>query len=139
MGTNYYLYPKPPCSECGREYQKLHIGKSSGGWCFSLHIMPDDSICDLPDWEELWSEPDSYIKDEYGTLIKMKEMYEIITKRGPGRHERGMGADDPWSPKDYEQNSAEPGPNGLVRHKLLKHHCIKHGSGTWDCIVGEFS
>ncbi len=136
MGTNYYLYPKPPCSECGREYEQLHIGKSSGGWCFVLHVIPEDEIHDLSDWQRLWTQEGSYIKDEYGTLITVEEMFDTIAKRGPGRHN---GRIDPWSPRDYEQNHAEPGPNGLVRCKLSNNHCIKHGSGTWDCIVGEFS
>jgi hypothetical protein len=39
---------------------------------------------------------------------------------------------------DYKGNYAVPGPNNLVRH-TLEHHCIKHGNGTWDCIIGEFS
>lgn len=38
MGTNYYLYEKPACACCGREFGSKHIGKSSGGWCFSLEM-----------------------------------------------------------------------------------------------------
>jgi len=138
MGTNYYLYSKPPCKECGREYKSLHIGKSSGGWCFSLHVVPEDSIYDLEDWETLWSVPGSYIKDEYGTLITVEEMLDTIVKRGPGRHNERI---DPWTDKDYADNHAQVGPNGLVRHRIDKdgRFCIKNGRGTWDCIVGEFS
>jgi len=36
-------------------------------------------------------------------------------------------------------NQAEPGPDGLARHKVNDGHCIGHGEGTWDLIIGEFS
>lgn len=29
--------------------------------------------------------------------------------------------------------------NNLLRHQILKGHCIGHSEGTWDYIVGEFS
>jgi len=45
MGTNYYLVKneRPPCPCCERTYvqERLHIGKSSGGWCFALHVIPE--------------------------------------------------------------------------------------------------
>ena len=44
MGTNYYLHKKPPCEACGHEPAPLHIGKSSGGWCFSLHVIPEIAL-----------------------------------------------------------------------------------------------
>lgn len=53
MGTNYYLHTKPDCECCGRGFEPLHIGKSSGGWCFSLHVMPEDNINTLDDWGEI--------------------------------------------------------------------------------------
>lgn len=39
----------------------------------------------------------------------------------------------------HKCNQSERGPNGLLRHKIDGKHCISHGQGTWDCIVGEFS
>ena len=46
MGTNYYLHrPRTnECEHCGRadEAPPLHIGKSSSGWCFSLHVRRAD-------------------------------------------------------------------------------------------------
>ncbi len=81
MGTNYYLYDKPPCKECGRPYEAKHIGKSSAGWCFSLHVIPEDGINDLEDWEKLWNQYDTEIMDEYGNPLAPSEMLSIITGR----------------------------------------------------------
>ena len=38
MGTNYYWQESEPCAACGRGYEQVHVGKSSAGWCFSLHV-----------------------------------------------------------------------------------------------------
>lgn len=114
MGTNYYLHQKQDCECCGRPFEPLHIGKSSGGWCFSLHVMPRDNINTLDDWIELWSEPQAFIRDECGEKIPTDEMLKIITQRK-------WGDDDP------------------MRHRVDHHHCIGHGPGTWDYIIGEFS
>jgi len=135
MGTNFYLYDQPPCEKCGRPFKPKHIGKSSAGWCFTLHVEPDEGIHDLGDWRERWAKPAAYIENEYGDRISPEEMDSIITKRGPGRHT--PDEPDPWSPRDYEQNYAVPGPNGLVRHRIGR-FCVGHGEGTWDLVVGEF-
>ena len=132
MGTNYYFYPKPPCECCKRPYEPLHIGKSSGGWCFSLHVIPERGIEDLPDWEKFWENPGSHIENEYGDNISPERMREIITNRSWHKNLK-------WSSQDYRDNHAEPGPNNLARHVLDGRHCVKHGEGTWDCITGEFS
>lgn len=132
MGTNYYLYPKLPCPHCSREYPELHIGKSSGGWCFSLHVIPEERINDLPDWEKRLSAPDAIIKNEYGDVVTTKEMMKIITGR---RWTRNAHSNNEW----LEKNHAERGPNNLFRSRIDGRHCIGHGAGTWDLITGEFS
>lgn len=132
MGTNYYWYPGPACKCCKRPFEPLHIGKSSAGWCFSLHVMPERGIEDLDDWERFWKKEGSYIEDEYGTEITPDSMREIITDRSQPKTPK-------WTPENYRSNYAEPGPNNLARHRLEAGHCQKHGSGTWDCIIGEFS
>ena len=129
MGTNYTLLENA-CDKCGRG-EARHIGKSSLGWCFSLHVYPEDGINDLPDWIERWRKPNTRIVDEYGEDITRDEMAAVIVLRhweGPERTR--------WF---LEQNHAVPGPNGLLRSKVDGHHTIKHGEGTWDCHVGEFS
>lgn len=130
MGTNYYLNMKPPCESCGRPYEPKHIGKSSGGWCFSLHVIPEESINDLADWQKIWSAPEATIEDEYGRLISELEMTDIICNRKWEPRSK-------WSAEEYMRNQAEPGPNGLARH-VVGRHCLKHGAGTWDCIEGDF-
>lgn len=130
MGTNYYLFEKPPCSECARPFERKHIGKSSAGWCFTLHVAPEDGINDLDDWRLEFAKPGVTIKDEYGTEVDVDGMICVITERSWSRRYKDNF--------DYAGNHAEPGPNGLVRHRL-DCFCVKHGSGTWDCVLGEFS
>ena len=113
MGTNYYLYQKPDCETCGRPHPALHIGKSSAGWCFSLHVVPEDRIECLDDWRHLWTQPGALIRNEYDERISPGEMESIITER---EH-----------------------PCGLLRHEIDGRHCLSHGPGTWDHIAGEFS
>ena len=162
MGTNYYLLKggTDPCPTCGHAEPptREHIGKSSRGWCFSLHAgsFEDEETgqwdfrC-LEAWRTEWSRPGARIEDEYGRTIKPDEMYRIITERGqPVSAENGE--DDYW-PKDWwkspfgsyeseedfhRSNHSVRGPRGLLRHREGG-HCIGHGSGTWDIIVGGFS
>lgn len=133
MGTNYYLHQKKPCEACGRGYEPLHIGKSSGGWCFALRVDPDNGIHDLPDWEDLWGRPGVTIENEYGDAVSIDEMRATILARswprGPQHHDAAF----------LEQNYAEDGPHGLLRRRIMPRHCIGHGSGTYDLCVGDFS
>jgi len=137
MGTNYYWYEKGPCECCGRSDYGRHIGKSSGGWCFALHVYPDDGIWKLLDWEDKWET--GVIFDEYGRELSKGEMLQVITER-----EREL----PWEDKPYgyeswqefhARNQSEKGPNGLLRHRLDDRFAIAHGPGTWDLLIGEFS
>ena len=132
MGTNYYLHSKV-CSHCGKPAEVLHIGKSSAGWCVALHVYPDQGINDLTDWRAKIYDPDSKIFDEYGRDIENGDMMMKITDRGWPERRGGMDLD--WC----TINHAEPGPNGLSRSKIDGRHCIGHGPGTYDFIVGEFS
>ena len=129
MGTNYYLTEKPPCKCCGRDYDDLHIGKSSGGWCFSLHIIPDQGIHTLDDWRKRWKKDGVTIRNEYRDIVSSDQMEDIITNRG---------SKNPQDDFDYEGNYATQGPNGLVRYKIGP-YCNGHGDGTWDYIPGDFS
>lgn len=141
MGTNYYLHQKPACECCGRPFERLHIGKSSGGWCFSLHVMPEDDINTLDDWIKLWQQPGAYVLDKYGERVPLDQMLEIVTNR-----QRDTNWDDAtwwkgWYRSErefHEFNHSERGPRGLLRHRIGA-HCKAHGEGTWDYITGEFS
>lgn len=141
MGTNYYSVRRgieemePEAFWAIRDEPEgdevLHIGKSSGGWCFTLHVMPERGIEDLWNWFEILIDPERVIIDEYHQVIPFNEMMQTITGRSWPREKN-------WTPADYERNNAEPGPNNLARHRIGR-HCRSHGLGTWDCVEGRFS
>lgn len=141
MGTNYYVETHPPCEKCGREYKQLHIGKSSFGWVFHLHIYPEDGINDLPDWERIFNGevyPKVKIVDEYDRPVTAKAMLQHITqRRGVGEKYLPPGYKD-WA-EFYKDKDYDLGPNNLLRLKIDGTHVVGHGSGTWDLNVGEFS
>jgi hypothetical protein len=117
MGTNYYFYPKEnACDHCGRGPGKpLHIGKSSYGWVFSLHIDPNSyeyPVKDLDDWIKLF--PEGTIRDEYDDIVSPESIVKIITERA---HPSGT----------------------LLRHDIDQYHCTGHGPGTYDYCIGTFS
>lgn len=139
MGTNFYLCPNR-CSHCGRSDEKKHIGKSSAGWAFSLHVYPDEGIRDLGDWLLRLQDSKNHIEDENGFEISHYMMMDLISDReGIGRDwnkvPSGYGS---WE-KFHEMNNSEQGPKGLMRFRVDNRHCIAHGEGTWDLIVGDFS
>lgn len=132
MGTNYFYVN--PCHHCGHA-EEVHIGKSSGGWCFALQYLPEKGLIDWPQWkfyleEMLKQKPDSYIKDEYDRVVTLHELEKTVTDRN--RKEPCQ-----WTEEMYEKNYAEPGPNNLVRHQINQ-WCVSHGSGTWDMMQGWF-
>ena len=130
MGTNYYL-TKTLCKHCNSK-EVLHIGKSSAGWYFLLHVIPFRGINDLEDWTPLF---DKFpISNEYDEIISKEEMMKIITERKWKSSFLGPSLEDFLSHNPF----AEVGINNLVRMKI-GNHCLKHGKGTWDCCVGEFS
>ena len=138
MGTNYYLHEKQDCECCGRPFEPRHIGKSSGGWCFSLHVYPEDNIHTLDDWRELWAMPGAFIRNEYGERIPIADMELIVTVR-QGKLNSGSWGSYGSETAFHRANHSQPGPNNLVRHAIDGRHCIGHGPGTWDYIIGEFS
>ncbi len=144
MGTNYYLKenPKPPCKCCKRPFERAtrHIGKSSMGWCFALHVYPEEGIRYLQDWIPLFSQPGYVIEDEYGKAVEPDEMLACIERRGQYRPDRSVVPHGYHSMQHfYDMNHAMPGPQGFLRAKIMDGHCIGHGHGPWDFIVGEFS
>jgi len=126
VGTNYY-WNSERCAHCGRGESK-HIGKGSAGWCFLLHIYPDEGINDLPDWEKKWTT--GTITNEYDDEVSVAKMKSHITERSWSGNRVGF---------NYDRNDAVPGPNGLVRCKISDWHCIGHGAGTWDLLISDFS
>lgn len=147
MGTNFYLQ-KPDsniCPHCHRrdEGERLHIGKSSAGWCFALHVHPENGINTLDDWRNLWSAQGNFIIDEYGDRVSIDDMELRITVRST---EKDFDSDKLWWFRSYRSeqefhssNYSERGPNGLLRRRVDGIHCIGHGEGTYDYITGDFS
>lgn len=130
MGTNYYYYKQQPCPHCGRDYTARHIGKSSAGWCFALHVYPEDGINTLDNWKDLLFVPRTIIKNEYGEIVTPHELLDIIRNRQSGNVK---------TPTWLALNHAVCGPNHLARCRINDGSCIGHGEGTWDYCVGEFS
>lgn len=116
MGTNYYALIDV-CEHCGRPKEKLHIGKSSWGWCFGLHVIPENGLNALDDWLELLKQDNCKIFNEYGELVSFQDLLAIITERG-----HGFCA-----------------PSVASRHTIDGRFCIGYGEGTWDYLAGEFS
>jgi len=112
----------------------IHIGKSSGGWCFALHVYPGElvggwKIHTLSDWLlAIQRDNTREVVNEYGAVIDYEALGDIILNRSWER---------PNPDFDSERNHAVPGPNGLVRHRL-DGFCISHGDGTYDLMVGDF-
>jgi hypothetical protein len=133
MGTNYYWIaaPKPPCSHCGRAYdvERKHIGKSSAGWVFALHIYPEEGINELPDWRDKWQEA-GRIEDEYGNAASEYEMLDTIAFRFAARTRPDN--DDSW----YAMNQAQRGPYGLATARLGS-RCRGLGLGTYALHLGQ--
>ena len=129
MGTNYYAY-RNVCERCGRGDEPLHIGKSSAGWCFSLHVYPELGLTDWPEWEEYLAKVTSVVRDEYGEAVTLEGLRQRVTERAWN----GQPSSATW----LRENHAVAGPKGLARH-CLNDRCIKNGAGTWDCLVGDFS
>lgn len=142
MGTNYYLKTNI-CEKCGRS-DKIHIGKSSAGWCFALHVTEsyeDPQIQSLDDWKKLWSQPGTKIENEYGEEVTPDQMLNIITNRS-GKTDLPDKPEAFYSSWDQmlRENSAVWGPNNLLRHRKDAHpQHVGYGEGTWDLLSGEFS
>jgi hypothetical protein len=132
MSTNYF-YREDTCNTCGRS-DKRHIGKSSLGWCFGLHVYPDDGIHTLEDWVARF-ERGGQIETEYGEVLTTEQMVEVIRRDNPKLSREGFDfPDEGW----FQSNHAERGPKGLYRHRVDHCYCIGHGEGAWDHMLGDF-
>ncbi len=106
MGTNFYAIKEG-------SQNKIHIGKSSGGWRFALSARTDREpiLLSLADWKEYLSSTYVKIEDDDGCLRTFEEMIDIIENRKA------------FNGKELRKNVG----------------AISHGEGTWDMIDGEFS
>jgi hypothetical protein len=145
MGTNFYL-ESTACMPSAFERPRIHIGKSSAGWCFALHVYPssgedvDHRPANFGQWcgllESTEADGSARVVDEYGTEITVAEMIETITVRS---FSRSFPSTHYTNAADFhEVNHSDPGPHGLVRHQIDGIYCLAHGEGTWDYLVGDF-
>jgi hypothetical protein len=135
MGTNYYMVKGQHIPETDYDHPlngllrdgtgvcaKIHIGKSSGGWCFSLHVMPEHGIHNLQDWKALVERllADGWrIEDEYREIITQDVLWDVVERAG-----------ERWVRRDGRP---------LMRHLVDESHCIGNGEGLYDYVLGHFS
>lgn len=132
MGTNYYLRKGEDAAEANWEHPlnrliyrdtgraaRIHLGKSSMGWAFSLRVYPEQG---------------------YGSADRILELVTNLTRDG-WLLEDEYG--DPITPDKFvsivHRSDREPPPDGWMRARIDGVHCIGHGAGPFDYIVGEFS
>jgi hypothetical protein len=74
VGTNYYWtgHTSPPCP--------IHIGKSSIGWVFGFHAIPDRGLVSWAAWRAAL-EGGGVIRDEYGEVIPLERFVQIVTAK----------------------------------------------------------
>lgn len=136
MGTNFYLTKQSNrCEHCGRadETEPLHIGKSSSGWAFGLHIHPSEGIECLDDWIRLFSDPTAVIKDEYGKLLTPAEMIDWIMNRSQEAKDKPHGYEN-WE-QFHKENESRLGPHNL----LFSTRKVDSEGDTWQCFDHDFS
>lgn len=115
MGTNYYVKTNEKVFENGFDVDEiLHVGKSSYGWYFSLHVIPEKGINTLRDWLPILQ--NGVIHNEYGETISYENMlYTIKRDEVP---ELGM-----W---------------GMLRLDIDEPHRIHHKDSISTTYIGEY-
>ena len=157
MGTNYYLLNPPPKYQL-EGARDLHIGKSSMGWAFSLHVDPVIGLDGWEEWEEVLERKKSKIVDEYERPVAFMELRDYILNR-PAQPKLTDKAFQPprgdnasklmmWSivwgsyknADDFlRKNHAWQDHNGLLRHEVDGRHCIWNSVAyTFDAVTGVF-
>ena len=114
IGTNFYAH-REACPHCRRSQSKYHIGKSSGGWCFSIHVDRFEGVENLADLYKILEAPGTVILDEYDREISLEDMKYIIERHEPCHLKK------------------------LQRHPIDGRLCVGHGEGNSDYLKGEFS
>jgi hypothetical protein len=139
MGTNYYMKKEPDLFGVlrGDKPISLHLGKSSGGWCFSLRWYPERNLNSLRDWYQFLIKGRVTITDEYDVELSLDELLDIIVRRSWSNSRTFPSKFYHSEAQFLRMNQAELGPNNLLRHKQNSY--TKHGPGTWDLINSEFS
>ena len=98
MGTNYYLMlrRRQHCPSCGAqvasELDRLHVGKSSGGWAFALRQDPDLGLWDWSDYRRLFETfppGDAWFEDEYSEVFNADQVQAVVFREDRAAPENG--------------------------------------------------
>lgn len=81
MGTNYYTKAPADCPCCGRSFEPLHIGKSSGGWKFLFAPYPELNLTSWAAWQRHLEETSAEIVDEYGSAVSFEELRDLVESK----------------------------------------------------------
>lgn len=133
------------------------IGEHNSGWCFGLHVYPDQHIKTLNDWIEIFNlldvknESIVYVEDNGNEINECRiDIYNLksVIKDGYSLESPKKIFNDCKFIKsfyrDYEdflnRNNLIEGPNNLLRRRIDGNYCIGHGEGNFafDYINGNF-
>lgn len=128
MGVNYYVSnPKTP------DRFGMHIGKSSGGWCFSLRVYPEYSLTTFQHWLDFLAKlPEPCVMDGEGGFYTVAQFKRVVENR------MWAHANSAFVRKYLDSGEAVMGRNGLLSVPVDGVHCVGHGEGTWDYIAVDF-
>lgn len=80
MGTNYYVEDEPTCDNPAH-VGTLHVGKSSFGWLFGFHAIPEKGLTSWSAWREYLKVAEAHdrpITDEYGRTQTLEEFAAFV-------------------------------------------------------------
>jgi len=88
MGKNFYYRKEVnKCECCGRsELTEYHIGKSSMGWSF---LFSDSKYKTARGWKKFLKANPNNIFDEYGDMVNLEDMLELMERKGGEPIEKG--------------------------------------------------
>ena len=148
MGTNYYLHIKKPDQKVvtPMSFNTYHIGKSSYGWAFSLHVDEYEGVNSLQDLKNkiLEAGENAIIQDEYENIFTLDELLSVILDRSWGNYcasEEVFKTSKHMFPDDSFTSTRHKIYKSMRRHTIDGRFCVGWSSEeeTYDLIQGEFS
>ena len=116
MGTNYYLRTEI-CPHCDREKERIHVGKSSGGWPFlfrGYRKWPPDGlphpIITAREWREFLTAAEARggaLYDEYGQRQELTEFWAHIERKRAETEGPSLSPQYQHGEREYEWFDAE--------------------------------
>jgi hypothetical protein len=146
MGINIYFVEEYK-EEIELESQWIHIGKSSAGWYFSLHIYPlgirDDDINVINNWDD-WK---AFINSSNGKIYT-EDHYEITFEQLRSKVEDRKLLDV----QKFKEDTLKQLKLGIFGYDkntnllyitndryIYEHGCESIGNGPWCCSKHNFS